>query len=236
MMARLAALILLATPLSAQAAEDLPPVQGLDLSGVTLVRITGEAGAIALTTVESETLSAKLSARRSGWFANWTSSWFYDDCRMASHMAIEGSMLVIDMQSTSWLDPSECRVELTANLRKGIAVAIDQVASQVRLDGEFAALSLQAKALDLTFEGHAGSLDLHGEAMRSHLTFDRTDGNETIAINARSLDTSLAFAPGTKISYAVKATAALVNSALPDTPGAEPRVMITGDYVRATIR
>lgn len=236
MMARLTALILLATLLSAKAANDPPPVQSLDLSSVTAIRITGEAGAIALTTVESEGLGARLSARRSGWFANWTSSWFYDDCRTASHMAIEGTTLTVDMRATSWLDPSECQVELTANLRKGIAVAIDQMASQVRLKGDFAALSLNAKAADLTFEGHAGSLDLRGEAMRSHLTFARTDGNETIAIHARSLDTRLAFAPGTKISYTVKATAALVDSALPDTPGAEPRIAITGDYVRTTIR
>ena len=238
MIARLAALVLVSIPLAALAADPQPQPQAqvLDLSAVTAVRITGEAGSVALTTIEGDAPQARLGARRVGWFATWMSSWFYGDCRSESRMAIEGATLTVEMRPGSWLEPSDCRVELTANLRRGAAVTVEQRASQVRLDGEFSAFSLDAKAADVTLDGHAASVSLSGEAMRSHLTFDRTEGNETIAMKARSLDTYLGFAPGTAISYGVKAGAALVDSALPDTPGSRPSIAITGDYVRATIR
>ncbi|MBB4000848.1 hypothetical protein [Aureimonas pseudogalii] len=186
-----------ALPLFAMAGEPAPPTGNLDVSGVTAIRIVGEASSINLTTIESEPLTATFSGQCTGWFANWYSSWFYNDCRTASRMAIEGTTLTVEARPSSWLEPSDCRVELKANMKEGISVAVEQAASQVRLAGEFSTLVLNAKAAAFTMEGHAASVRLKSDALRSHLTFARTEKNETIVIAAHSLDTSLAFPPGT---------------------------------------
>ncbi|MBB4000668.1 hypothetical protein [Aureimonas pseudogalii] len=236
MNARLLAAMLMTIPLLALADEPTQPTGGLDVSGVTAIRIVGEASSIDLTTIEGEPLVATLSGQRTGWFAHWYSSWFYYDCRTSSRMAIEGTTLTVEARPSSWLEPSDCRVELKANVKEGVSVAVEQAASQVRLAGEFSTLALDAKAADFTLEGHAASVRLKGDALRSHLTFARTDGNETIAIAGHSLDTSLRFVPGTQISYEVNATAAMVDSSLPNTVGAKPSIAIQGQYVRAAIR
>lgn len=236
MKTRLLALTLLTLPLFAMADEPAPPTRSLDVSGVTAVRIVGEASAIALTTAEGEPFVATLGGKRTGWFANWYSNWFYNDCRTSSRMDVEGTTLTVEARPSSWLEPSDCRVELAANVAKGVSVAVEQAASQVRLAGDFSALSLDAKAADFALDGHAVSIRLKGDALRSTLAFDRTDGNETIAVDAHSLDLSLGFAPGTRISYDVDAKAAMVDSALPNTAGAKPSIAIKGEFVRAAIR
>lgn len=236
MKARLFALMLFTLPQFTMADEPAQPTQSLDVSNVTVVRIVGEASAIALTTTEGGPFVATLSGKRTGWFANWYSSWFYNDCRTSSRMGIEGTTLTVEARPSSWLEPSNCQVELNANVAKGTSVAIEQAASQVRLTGDFSDLSLDTKAADFTLDGHAASVRLNSDALRSHLVFSRTQGNETIAIVAHSLDTSFGFVPGTQISYDVDANAAMVDSALPNTAGARPSIAIQGEYVRAAIR
>lgn len=236
MKTRLLALILTAVPLAASAGGPSEPTKVLDVSGVTAIRFVGDASTISLTTAEDAPLEATLGGRRSGWFANWYSSWFYNDCRTASRMHIEGTTLTVEAGPSSWLDPSDCKVEFAANARKGVSVSVEQAASQVRLAGDFSTLSLEAEAADLTLEGHATTVRLDGKALRSHLTFARSEGDETIAIAGHSLDTYVGFAPGTQISYDVDASAALVDSSLPNTAGAKPSITIEAEYVRAVIR
>ncbi len=236
MKARLLALMLLTIPLFAMADEPAQPTQSLDVSSVIAIRIVGEASAISLTTSEGGPFVATLSGKRTGWFANWYSSWFYNDCHTSSRMGIEGTTLTVEARPSSWLEPSDCKVELKANVAKGVSVSIEQAASQVWLVGDFSALSLDNKAADFTLDGHAMSVRLNSDALRSHLAFERTEGNETIAIVAHSLDTSFGFTPGTQISYDVDANAAMVDSALPNTTGAKPSIAIKGEYVRAAIR
>ncbi|KQT64362.1 MULTISPECIES: hypothetical protein [unclassified Aureimonas] len=236
MKARLLAAMLVAIPLFAMADEPAQPTTSLDVSGVTAIRIVGEASSIDLTTIEGEPLIATLGGQRIGWFAHWYSNWFYNDCRTSSRMAIAGTLLTVEAGPSSWLEPSDCRVELKANMKGGVSVAVEQAASQARLTGEFSTISLVAKAADFTLGGHAASVRLRSDALRSHLTFARTEGNETIAIAAHSLNTSLAFPPGTRISYEASAATAMVDSSLPNTVGAKPSIVIEGQYVRAAIR
>lgn len=234
------ALALVAVPLCAMpyamAGDDVRPVQRLDVSDVTTLRIVGEATAISVTTVEGEPLEATLDGRRTGWFAKWYSSWFYNDCRTSSRMEIEGKTLTLDARPPASLEPSNCQVALTANVRGGTAIVVEQAASQVRLSGDFSTVALDAKAADVALDGHAASVRLSGDALRSRLDFSRTDGNETIAISAHALDASLSFPPGTRISYGVDAVAAMLDSSRPNTPGAKPSISITGAYARVAIR
>lgn len=231
MIARLTASLLLISALPAFAAAD--DAQRLDLSAITAISITGDASSIALTTGDGP-YEAALSGRRSGWFSQWYSALLGSDCRSAGRMSIEGGTLSVDV-GTPWPDPSDCVVELRANLPKASAVSIEQAATQVSLKGDFSSVLLDSKATDVTFRGHAGSLVMKGDALRSHLTFDRVDNTETIALDARALDTHLGFVSGTKVSYKVEAGAALVDSALPNTLGAKPTIDIKASFLRARI-
>ncbi|ALN75476.1 hypothetical protein [Aureimonas sp. AU20] len=232
----LLAILLPALPSLAAAEDGTQPGQTLDIPGVTAIRVIGEAASIHVTTGESDAPRATLGGRRTGWFANWYSSWFFNDCRTQSRMRIEDAVLTVEAGPSSWLEPSDCEVTLDVTTRKGVSVDIRQAASQVRLAGEFSTVSLETKAADFTLEGHAETVRLTSDALRSRLNFDRTEENETIAIAARALDTALGFTAGTRISYDVQAAAALVDSALPNTAGAKPSVAIKADYVRAVIR
>lgn len=227
----LAALVLTALP--AVAASESDDTQRLDLSAVTGISVTGDASSIVLTTGDGPH-QATLSGRRSGWFSRWYSALFGSDCRSAGRMSIEGGTLAVDV-GTPWPDPSECVVELTANLPKASTVTIRQAATQLSLDGDFSAVSLDSKAADVTFRGHAGAVVLKGDALRSNLTFDRVDNTETIALDARALDARLGFVSGTKVSYKVDAAAALVDSALANTAGAKPSIDIKASLLRARI-
>ncbi|UDF29607.1 UNVERIFIED_ORG: hypothetical protein LHK14_19165 [Roseateles sp. XES5] len=235
MKARIVALFFFAAPFCAVAEEPVQPID-LNLSSVTAVTITGEASSIALTTTEDEPYQATLGGVRSGWFAKWYSSWFYTDCRTSSRMRIENTTLHVDAGSVSWLEPSDCKVEFKANVRKGTSISIEQAASQVSLAGDFSMVSLDNKAADVTLNGYAESIELRGDAIRSHLTYRQTRNSETIEITGRALDTYLGFVSGTQISYKVDAVAAMVDSSLPNTTDAKPSVTIKGQYVRATIR
>lgn len=208
-----------------------PPVAGdaaktLDLAGVTAIIITGEASSVKLTTSGAEPYQATIGSRREGWFASWYSSWFANDCRTASDMKREASTLRINVAPLSWLDPSDCRVEINANIAPESSVSIEQAAL----------LAITGKAADVSLEGHASRIDLKGEALRANLAYGSVRKDETVAIAGKALDATLTFGRQVQISYSVTASASFVDSSLANTAGAKPSIVIKGDFVRATIR
>ncbi|WP_421915832.1 hypothetical protein [Mesorhizobium sp.] len=222
--------VALASPASGTAAKTL------DLAGVSAVVISGEASSVSLTTSASAPYRATIGSRRDGWFARWYSSWFANECSLASDMKLEGSTLRIDVAPSSWLDPSDCRVEINANIQPESSVSIDQAALQANMAGNFSTIAITSKAADVSLNGHASAVDLKGDALKANLAFGSIRQDESIAITGRALDATLSFGQGVAISYSVAASASSVDSSLPDTPGAKPSVIIKGDFVRATIR
>lgn len=208
----------------------------LDLAGVNAVVISGEASSVRLTTSASGPYEATIGSRREGWFARWYSSWFANDCSLASDMKLEASTLRIDVAPSSWLDPSDCRVEISANIQPESSVSIDQAALQANMAGSFSTIAISSKAADVSLDGHASTVDLEGEALRANLAFGSVRQDENIAITGKALDATLSFGQGAAISYSVTATASFVDSTLPSTAGAKPSVVIKGDFVRAIIR
>lgn len=219
---------------------------GLDTADVTRVEITGESSSLKLTTAADMPYRAVAAGRRSGWFSRWYSSWFFEDCPSSTDMRIAGSTLLVDVRpsawsshvwsSPSWFGLSDCVNDIRINLPKEGTVAITQDALQARLSGDYAAITLAARAADVALDGHATAIDLRGAAMRAHIAFDVIRRDETISIAVQSLEADLSFGKAAPISYTVAAKAALVDSALPNTPGAKPSVTIEADYVHATIR
>ena len=222
--------VALASPATGDAAKTL------DLAGVTAIVITGEASSVKLTTSGAKPYQATIDGRREGWFAGWYSSWFANDCRTASDMKREDSTLRIDVAPSSWLDPSDCRVEINANIQPESSVSIDQAALQANMTGNFSTIAITGKAADVSLDGHASSIDLQGEALRVNLAYGSIRQDETIAIAGKALDATLTFGPQVPISYSVTASASFVDSSLANTAGAKPSVVIKGDFVRATIR
>lgn len=222
--------VALASPTTGDAAKML------DLAGVTAVVITGEASSVKLTTSAAAPYQAMISSRREGWFASWYSSWFANDCRTASDMKREASTLRIDVAPSSWLDPSDCRVEINANIQPESSVSIDQAALQANMAGNFSTIAITSKAADVSLNGHASTVELRGEALKVNLAFGSVRQDETIAITGKALDATLTFGQRVAISYSVTASASFVDSSLPNTSGAKPSVVIRGDFVRATIR
>ncbi|QND57233.1 hypothetical protein [Mesorhizobium huakuii] len=220
----------LASPASGDAGKTL------DLAGVSAVVITGEASSVRLTTSASAPYQAMIGSRREGWFARWYSSWFADDCSLASDMKLEASTLRIDVAPASWLDPSDCRVEIYANIQPESSVSIDQAALQANMAGNFSSIAITSKAADVSLNGHASTVDLKGDALKANLAFGSVRKDENITITGKALDATLSFGQGAAINYSVTATASLVDSALANTAGAKPSVVIKGDFVRATIR
>ena len=220
----------LASPASGDAGKTL------DLAGVNAVVISGEASSVRLTTSASAPYQATIGSRREGWFARWYSSWFANDCSLASDMKLEASTLRIDVAPSSWLDPSDCRVEINANIQPESSVSIDQAALQASMAGSFSTIAISSKAADVSLDGHASTVELKGEALRANLAFGSVRKDENIAITGKALDATLSFGQGAAISSSVTATASFVDSTLPNTAGARPSVVIKGDFVRATIR
>lgn len=210
--------------------------QSLDTSDVTAVVVTGSASSVTLSTVATKPYQATLDSRRSGWFAHWYSSWFFNDCPATASMRVEAATLYVDVPPAGFLDRSDCTTEIRANLRRETAVTVNQAAAEVRLVGDYAAVTLIAQAADLSLDGHATTINVEGEAVRTRFTFQTVRQTETVDISAKELDTYLDFGGDTKINYAVTAKASWVDSSLANSPDAKPKVTITGDFVRATIR
>jgi len=210
----------------------------LDIGGATSVIITGQASMIHLTTSRDAPYKAVLKSQRKGWFAIWYSSWSPDSCQMPGAMKMVGAQLQIDTGSSSWswFDDSDCRIDITANLPAGSAVSIDQKATMSRLEGDFSSVQVKSHAGDIALEGHARDVDIQGNAIQARLDFDRVDRDETIRIDGNALKADVRFEVSTPVSYTVTGNAALVDSALTNTPGAKPAVTISGNFVHATIR
>lgn len=208
----------------------------LDLAGVSAVVISGEASSVRLTTSASAPYQATIGSRREGWFARWYSSWFANDCSLANDMKLEASTLRIDVAPSSWLDPSDCRVEISANIQPESSVSIDQAALQASMVGSFSTIAINSKAADVSLDGHASTVELKGDALRANLAFGSVRQDENIAITGKALDATLSFGKGVAVSYSVAATASFVDSTITNTAGAKPSVVIKGDFVRAIIR
>jgi hypothetical protein len=223
--------ILLLACLKAGAAE--PP---LDTTDVTAVVVTGAASSVTLSTEEGRPLQATLDNRRSGWFSHWYSTWFYNDCPAIGSMRVVDATLYVDAPSAGILDRSDCTLELHANLRRETNVSVNQAATEVRLTGDYAAVTVVGQAMDVTLAGHATTITVDGEAVRTHVTFQTLRQNETLDISGTALDAYLDFGRKAQISYTVTAKGSWVDSSLANTPDAKPKVSIKGDFVRATIR
>ena len=151
-------------------------------------------------------------------------------------MKREASTLRIDVAPSSWLDPSDCKVEINANIAPESSVSIEQAALLASMTGNFSSIAITGKAADVSLDGHASSIDLRGEALRVNLAYGSIRQDETIAIAGKALDATLSFGRQVPISYSVIASASFVDSSLANTAGAKPSVVIKGDFVRATIR
>lgn len=222
--------VALASPASGEAGKTL------DLAGVSAIVISGEASSVRITTLASAPYQATIGSHREGWFSRWYSSWFANDCSLASDMKLEASTLRIDVAPSSWMDPSDCRVEINANIKPESSVSIDQAALQATMAGNFSTIAITSKAADISLDGHASTVELKGDALKANLAFGSVRHDENIAIAGKALDATLAFGQGVAISYSVTASASFVDSSLPNTAGAKPLVVINGDFVRATIR
>lgn len=227
--------VLLAATVSAQP-DKVSTTAIPDLSGVRAVAISGDASSINITTRSDQPYGASLSGRRKGWFSSWYSSWYFADCRDNSNMRVEGPILHIDIAASSWLDPSDCAVEINANVPAGAALRIDQSAFTARLTGHFSELVIAGKAADITLDGHAVGIDIRADAVRASLDFDRVEADERVLIHARALDAYLGFGDSAPVDYKVTAKASWVDALKPSAPGAMPRVEIDGDFVRVRIR
>ncbi|PLP59168.1 hypothetical protein CYK37_11865 [Mesorhizobium loti] len=206
------------------------PEQNLDVSGVTAVSITGDASSIHFTTLASTAYRASIVSRRSGWFS------FFSECRNGGELRVDNGTLYIDVAPSSWMDSSECTVEINANLPSGNSISINQSALLAKLDGDFSSITIASKAGDLSFEGHASNVSVKGEAIKARLVFDRVDRDENIDFDARALDVYLVIGHGAPISYTVAAIASFIDSSLANIPDSKPSINIKGSYVRATIR
>jgi hypothetical protein len=207
-----------------------------DLSAVRAVAIKGDASAIRITTRSDRPYAATLGARRKGWFSSWYSSWFFADCREASGMRLEGPVLRIEVAASQWLDPSDCTIEVEANVPAGSAVRVDQNAFTAQLKGYFSEIAVAGNAADVSLDGHASTVEIRADAVRASLAYDRVEQDESVRIDARAIDVYLGFGQSAAIDYSVRAKASWVDSLHPSVPGSRPSVEIDGDFVRARIR
>lgn len=224
-------LILLPLVLAAPALAATP--QSLDITTITRLSVAGKASSIDLTSDPTRPFFATLTARRDGWFGRWSSIWFYNECRNHSSLRLEQAALLVDIQDSTGFGSDDCTVELKANLPPNTDVAITQKAARVGLTGRYGDVSLDLAAGDVMLRGDATAVSVVGEAVRADL---KVTAVEKVAVDVTMLDLSLAFAPGTAISYRVDAVASFVDSALPDTPGAKPSVQVRAWHGRVTIR
>jgi len=208
----------------------------LDLGNVSKLRVDGAASEITVTADPASPPAAKLTGERDGWGAFWQSGWSTRDCGQSGRMHVDNDTLVVEMSAPSrFLDWSDCSLRLTANLKPEAAVLIRQQAARITLKGNFSTVDVKADAGDFSLDGHAQTLDVAGAALRVQAWFRSIAHTETIALTGRMMDASLHFMVPTPISYLVEATASLIDSQLPNTPGAKPSITIRGEMVRTRI-
>lgn len=212
------------------------PSEIFDITKIRSIVIQGDSSSIRITTDAGKPYEAVTSGRRSGWFSSWYSSWFFNACKDESRVRIDGTAMTIDVGVSAWSDIADCTPEVSANVPAGAAVSIDQHAFMARLDGNFSAFRTSGNAADITLNGHASEVDITGTAVRANLTYALITRDETIGIEAQSLDAYIGFGEHVPVDYTVMAKASLVDTLTPSVPGAKPQVTIRGDYVRARIR
>lgn len=217
-------------------ADGWTTAEAIDVSAIRQVVISGDAGSIRISTDSGKPYRAQTEGRHDGWFTGWYSSWFFNGCEDESRMMIDGTTLTVTVASSRWFDLSDCTPQVSVNIPAGGAVKVDQQAVMARFDGEFSSLGLSTKAADVTLQGHASKVDIEGTAVRAHLVYDRLNEDETIDVNARSVDSYLGFGKDVPVDYTVSAKASLIDSARPSVAGARPVVTIRAEYARTTIR
>ncbi|MBP0581768.1 hypothetical protein J8I29_20740 [Labrys sp. LIt4] len=207
----------------------------LDAGSVTSVTITGPAGLIRLSAGRDGPYRAELRSRPEGWFAFWRSSWASSGCENAGSIRLDGTQLRVDTGSRTWFGNSDCRLELTATLPENVAVSIEQDATSSHLSGSFASLDVKSRAGDIALDGHARHVSIEGNAIRARLSYTRIEQDEDIDLGGNAIDAELTFAGAEAVNYAVSGHASLVDSTLPNRPGAKPSIAIKGDFLRVRI-
>ena len=208
----------------------------LDLAGIMTVKIMGDASWIRVTTDSARPLLAQLGATRQAALFHWTSGWFGNDCTVASRMHLEGQTLFIDAADSSWFGFSDCRPTIALNVAEGASLSVEQNAAEIRSYGRFSNVSFKGHAVDFKLDGHAAAVAISADAVQASLKFDRPDKTETVDLTAQALDATVQFGPGVPVDYRIDAKASLVDTQQISTPGALPRVRVTGNYVRFTLR
>ncbi|WP_425105020.1 hypothetical protein [Ancylobacter sp.] len=206
----------------------------LDLSGIERVEIAGDAALVRLTARPGEGTQARLTERRTGWFARWYSSWFFNDCRTDSRLWVEGTVLHVEAHNPSLLESSDCAVELTASLPPEVSVAITLAAMDARLEGRFAALDTQTRAGDLTLTGAVERIDLRGAALRARL--DLSDAPRRVNLAVGALDADITLPAQASVGWQVDAKAALVDTARANDRDGATQLRVSADFLRLAIR
>ncbi|MBX8801802.1 hypothetical protein HBA92_13680 [Ochrobactrum sp. MR28] len=111
--------------------EPSPVTKSVATDDVNLVKISGDASLIRLTTQDDQTMQAIMTAKPSGWL----SGWFYNDCKAKGDMVVTGQTLLITSRNSDWYDLSECSTDLQINLPRNASVMIDQPAFKADLQG-----------------------------------------------------------------------------------------------------
>jgi hypothetical protein len=194
-------------------AAELP----VDLSGVDTVVVTGGGLSVAATTDPGRALLATLDEA--------------ENC--AATLRVEGRVLTIDVREQSSVWPRDCRPELSLNLRPGADLSLRPAAVSATLNGRFGAVTVEAKAAELSLAGQARTLDLSAKALQATLRAD--DPGQAIRIQADAADLDLGFRRGASVSWDVDARVSVVDSTIPAAAGHPPLVSIKGEFVRARI-
>jgi hypothetical protein len=208
----------------------------LDLTGIRNVKITGEASWINITTDSARPLIAQLGAVRHRTLFHWTSGWFGNDCTVASRMHVEDGTLFVDAVDSSWFGFSDCAPTIALNLEEGASLSIQQHAADVRINGQLSDVSFNGHAADIKFDGHARTVALSADAMKATLTFDQPEKTESVELTSDALDATVELGPGVPVDYRIDAKASMVDTQKVSTPGALPRVRVTGKFVRFSLR
>lgn len=205
---------------------------GVGLSAVTRVRVLGEASSVALTTRADSPFVGAITHRRHGWIGQLLSLWSYDECATSSNMRLDGATLTVTIASSRL---SSCHVVFTANLPEGVAIAIEQPAAEIDLNGVFDQIRLNSIATDIRFTGEAREMTLKSDALKVLLVYAAVHGQETIRLDSKFVAADVRFAKVDAISYRVDADAAMVNSRYPHTQGAKPDIRVTAEKAQISI-
>jgi hypothetical protein len=206
--------------------------ESLGLSAVKSIRIIGEPGSVVLTTRADAPFVGTITHRRQGWIGQLLSLWSYGECATTSSMRLEGDTLIVTVASSNL---SSCHVVVTANVREGNSVTVEQPAGEIELNGVFDQVKLNSDASNFNLNGEARDIVLKANALKAKIAYTAIHGNETILINAKLVEADLHFTKVDAISYRIDADAAMVNSRYPHTPGAKPDIRVAAEKAKVNI-